>query len=45
MEAKRDRAVWLGDMGIAIPFTFVSIGDLESVQNPLQTMYDRQVLI
>jgi hypothetical protein len=41
--AKRDRAVWPGDMGIAVPSTFVSIGDLESVKNALQTMYDHQV--
>jgi hypothetical protein len=40
--AKRDRAVWPGDMGIAVPATFVSIGDLESVKNALQTMYDHQ---
>ncbi|KAH0023700.1 Six-hairpin glycosidase, partial [Aureobasidium melanogenum] len=40
--AKRDRAVWPGDMGIAVPATFVSIGDLESVANALQTMYDHQ---
>lgn len=26
--AKRDRAVWPGDMGVAVPSTFVSIGDL-----------------
>jgi hypothetical protein len=41
--AKRDRAVWPGDMGIAVPSTFVSIGDLECVKNALQTMYDHQV--
>ncbi|KAI5246140.1 Six-hairpin glycosidase [Aureobasidium subglaciale] len=40
--AKRDRAVWPGDMGIAVPATFVSIGDLDSVANALQTMYDHQ---
>jgi len=27
--AKRDRAVWPGDMGVAVPSAFVSIGDLE----------------
>lgn len=41
--AKRDRAVWPGDMGIAVPSTFVSLGDLDSVKNALQTMYDHQV--
>ena len=41
--AKRDRAVWPGDMGVAVPSTFVSIGDLVSVKNALQVMYDIQV--
>ncbi|KAF2098417.1 Six-hairpin glycosidase [Rhizodiscina lignyota] len=40
--AKRDRAVWPGDMGIAVPSTFVSIGDLDSVKNALQVMYNNQ---
>lgn len=40
--AKRDRAVWPGDMGVAVPSTFVSTGDLESVRNALQVMYDYQ---
>jgi hypothetical protein len=41
--AKRDRAVWPGDMGIAVPSAFYSIGELESVKNALQVMYDHQV--
>lgn len=41
--AKRDRAVWPGDMGIAVPSTFVSLGDLDSVKNALQIMYNTQV--
>ncbi|KAJ5130836.1 Bacterial alpha-L-rhamnosidase [Penicillium bovifimosum] len=41
--AKRDRAVWPGDMGIAVPSAFVSLGDLESVKNALQIMYNTQV--
>jgi len=41
--AKRDRAVWPGDMGVAVPSTFVSIGDLSAVKNALQVMYDYQV--
>jgi hypothetical protein len=41
--AKRDRAVWPGDMGVAVPSTFVSIGDLDSVKNALQVMYNYQV--
>lgn len=40
--AKRDRAVWPGDMGVAVPSTFVSIGDLDSVKNALQVMYNNQ---
>ena len=40
--AKRDRAVWPGDMGVAVPSTFVSLGDLESVANALQVMYFTQ---
>ncbi|KAJ5720161.1 hypothetical protein N7493_007039 [Penicillium malachiteum] len=40
--AKRDRAVWPGDMGIAVPSTLVSLGDLVSVKNALQVMYDTQ---
>ncbi|EKV08126.1 Alpha-L-rhamnosidase B, putative [Penicillium digitatum] len=40
--AKRDRAVWPGDMGIAITSAFVSLGDLESVKNALQIMYNTQ---
>lgn len=43
--AKRDRAVWPGDMGIAVPSTFLSIGDLESVKNGLQIMYNTQVIL
>ena len=40
--AKRDRAVWPGDMGVAVPSTFVSVGDLDAVKNALQVMYDTQ---
>ncbi|KAF4624323.1 hypothetical protein G7Y89_g13849 [Cudoniella acicularis] len=43
--AKRDRAVWPGDMGIAVPSTQVSIGDLEPVKNALQVMYDNQLSV
>jgi hypothetical protein len=42
--AKRDRAVWPGDMGIAVPSAFVSLGDLDSVKNALQIMYNTQVI-
>ena len=40
--AKRDRTVWPGDMGIAVPSTFFSLGDLEAVMNGLQSQYDHQ---
>ena len=40
--AKRDRTVWPGDMGIAVPSTFYSLGDLEAVMNGLQSQYDHQ---
>ncbi|KAF2973186.1 hypothetical protein GQX73_g414 [Xylaria multiplex] len=40
--AKRDRAVWPGDMGVAVPSAFYSVGELESVANALQVMYDYQ---
>ena len=43
--AKRDRAVWPGDMGVAVPSAFYSLGDLESVKNALQVMYDYQVCV
>lgn len=41
--AKRDRAVWPGDMGVAVPSNFVSIGDMLSAKNSLQTIYDHLV--
>ncbi|EFX04997.1 alpha-l-rhamnosidase [Grosmannia clavigera kw1407] len=40
--AKRDRAVWTGDLGVAVPAAFVSLGDLEGTRNALQTIYDHQ---
>ena len=41
--AKRDRWIWPGDMGVALPSAFYSTGDLESARNALQTLYDNQV--
>jgi hypothetical protein len=41
--AKRDRWVWPGDMGTAVPSAFYSTGDMESIRNALQTIYDYQV--
>ncbi|KAI0421650.1 bacterial alpha-L-rhamnosidase domain protein [Xylaria grammica] len=40
--AKRDRTVWPGDMGVAGPASFYSTGDLESIRNSLQSLYDLQ---
>ncbi|THU84315.1 Six-hairpin glycosidase, partial [Dendrothele bispora CBS 962.96] len=37
--AKRDRAVWPGDMGIAVPTQFVSTLDLLPTKNALSTMF------
>ncbi|KAE9407353.1 Six-hairpin glycosidase [Gymnopus androsaceus JB14] len=37
--AKRDRAVWPGDMGIAVPTQFVSTFDLTPTRNALFTMF------
>ncbi|KAH9837900.1 Six-hairpin glycosidase [Rhodofomes roseus] len=40
--AKRDRAVWPGDMGIAVPTQFVSTNDLLPTRNALSTMFAAQ---
>lgn len=40
--AKRDRAVWPGDMGIAVPTQFVSTNDLIPTRNALSTMFAGQ---
>ncbi|KUJ15977.1 glycoside hydrolase family 78 protein [Mollisia scopiformis] len=40
--AKRDRATWSGDLGIALPSAFVSTGDFESAKNALQLQFDLQ---
>ncbi|MFD8814623.1 alpha-L-rhamnosidase [Streptomyces sp. NPDC059627] len=40
--AKRDRTVWPGDMGIAVPTQYAYSGDLTSTRNALTTMYDAQ---
>ncbi|WYZ46009.1 hypothetical protein EsH8_IX_000234 [Colletotrichum jinshuiense] len=40
--AKRDRWIWPGDMGVAVPSAFVSTGDLESARNAIQTMFNFQ---
>lgn len=41
--AKRDRWVWIGDMGTAVPSAFVSTGDLDSTKYALLSIYDNQV--
>jgi hypothetical protein len=41
--AKRDRWVWIGDMGTAVPAAFVSTGDMESTRNALRAIFDNQV--
>ena len=40
--AKRDRTVWPGDLGIALPAAYASTGDTVSTRNALTTMYDKQ---
>ncbi|KAI9172673.1 FAD-dependent monooxygenase adrH [Paramyrothecium foliicola] len=40
--AKRDRWVWIGDMGTAVPSAFVSTGDMESTKNALLAIFDNQ---
>jgi hypothetical protein len=43
--AKRDRWVWIGDMGVAVPSAFVSTGDMESTKNALRAIFDNQVRV
>jgi len=40
--AKRDRTVWPGDLGISVLTDYVSLGDLPTVRNSLQTLFDHQ---
>jgi hypothetical protein len=40
--AKRDRSVWPGDYGIAVPTAFASIGDVSAIRNGLTTLYQHQ---
>ena len=41
--SKRDRTVWPGDLGIAVPSILVSTGDTDGVMNTLQVLYNDQV--
>jgi hypothetical protein len=40
--AKRDRTVWPGDLGIAVPTAYASMNELEATRNALSTMYNAQ---
>jgi hypothetical protein len=40
--AKRDRAIWAGDMGIAVPTAFVTTNDLVAIKNSLTTLFSAQ---
>ncbi|WP_439657199.1 alpha-L-rhamnosidase-related protein [Lentzea sp. HUAS TT2] len=40
--AKRDRTVWPGDLGIAVPTAYASMNELEATRNALTTMYNAQ---
>lgn len=40
--AKRDRTVWPGDLGISVLTDYVSLGDMQTVRNSLQTLYNHQ---
>jgi hypothetical protein len=40
--AKRDRTVWPGDLGISVPTDYVSLGDMTTIKNSLQTLYNHQ---
>ena len=40
--AKRDRSIWPGDMGIAVPTGFVALFETVSAKNSLQTIYNHQ---
>lgn len=41
--AKRDRAIWAGDLGISIPASLVGLGDFESSRNSLDILFLHQV--
>jgi hypothetical protein len=40
--AKRDRTVWPGDLGVAVPTQYASTNDLVSTRNALTTMFNAQ---
>lgn len=41
--AKRDRWVWIGDMGTAVPSAFLGTGELESSKYALLAIFENQV--
>jgi hypothetical protein len=43
--AKRDRAIWAGDLGIATRSTLIGTGDRDSVRTSLQVQYTHQVRV
>jgi hypothetical protein len=40
--AKRDRNIWSGDLGIAVPTAYASTNEMASVRNTLTSLFDRQ---
>jgi hypothetical protein len=40
--AKRDRTIWPGDLGVAVPTDYVSLDDMPTIRNTLTTLYDHQ---
>ena len=40
--AKRDRTVWPGDLGVAVPTAYASTNDLVSTRNALTTMFNAE---
>ncbi|MEU6852902.1 trehalase family glycosidase [Actinacidiphila alni] len=40
--AKRDRAVWPGDLGVSLPTEYVSTHDIASTKNALNSLYQHQ---
>lgn len=41
--SKRDRTVWAGDLGVAIPSLLVSTGDIDGAKNTIQVLLNSQV--
>lgn len=40
--AKRDRTVWPGDLGVALPSAYASLNDTKSSRNALEVLYQHQ---